>query len=148
MESHEALARAVEERGAKAVAQALGLSTSLVYKWCEPDEGSGARNPLDRIAGVVEATGSRVPLEWLCRRAGGLFVQDPEVAAASDADCLAQTQQLLAKFSELLQVISRSLHDGVIDGREAEHIRAEWDALRASAEAFVRACEAGRFHRG
>jgi hypothetical protein len=119
----------------------------MVYKWCEPGDASGARNPLDRVAALVEATGSRIPLEWLCRRAGGVFAPDPAATPASDADCLAHTQRLLLQFSDLLQVISRSMHDGAIDAQEAARIRQEWDALRGSAEGFVLACERGRFLR-
>ena len=68
MESHEVLRQAIEPIGAKKAAHELRVSSSLVYKWCEEDT-SGARNPLDRIKSLIECTGSRTPVEWLCRQA-------------------------------------------------------------------------------
>ena len=63
MKSHEILKTVVESVGVKHVASDLGVSTSLVYKWCaRPDPsptGSGARNPLDRLVTLFESTGDR-----------------------------------------------------------------------------------------
>ena len=60
--SHEVLKQSVSDLGVKSVASDLGLSTSLIYKWCQPSEAedaSGADNPLDRLAKVYELTGVR-----------------------------------------------------------------------------------------
>jgi hypothetical protein len=146
MESHEVLRQAIEPIGAKKAAHELRVSSSLVYKWCEEDS-SGARNPLDRIQALVQCTGSRKPVEWLCRQAGGYFVADPQVELAGfDAEFIAHTQRMLANFSELLQVISSSMtDDGKVDQDEAKRIRQEWEELKGYAESFVVACEQGMF---
>ena len=101
MESHEVLKAAVERCGVKKAAAALGVSQSLIYKWCEPpgEEGqdaSGARNPLDRVAEILGATGDTAIAQWLCRRAGGFLVLDSEVKPeAVSAEFMANTQRLV-----------------------------------------------------
>ena len=81
MKSHEILKTVVESVGVKHVASDLGVSTSLVYKWCaRPDPsptGSGARNPLDRLVTLFEGAGDRRTIEWLCTQAGGYFGRVP-----------------------------------------------------------------------
>lgn len=147
MRSYQVLQRAIEPVGAKAVASALKVSSSLVYKWCEPEETSGAKNPLDRLAELIDCTGSAAPVEWLCRRVSGFFVKDPQVPERGwDAEYVVHTQQLLQRFSELLQVVSESMRDdAVVDEQEARRIRAEWEELKAGTEGFVIACERGLF---
>jgi Phage regulatory protein CII (CP76) len=148
MESHQVLRKAVEVVGAKKVASELRVSSSLVYKWCEEDT-SGARNPLDRLVGIIDTTGSTDPLHWLCKQAQGYFVKDPEVELATfDSQYIGHTQKMLKNFSELLSVMSESMsNDGVIDDAEAKRIRAEWERLKAYSETFVAACEKGLFNR-
>ncbi|RMG16268.1 MAG: hypothetical protein D6731_06530 [Planctomycetota bacterium] len=127
----------------------LKVSQSLVYKWCSQDE-SGARNPLDRLRGIVLSTRDTGPVEWLCKQFGGTFVEDPPTNLDDfDAEYIAHTQHMLQNFSELLRVISESIHDDqTVDRREAEEIRQQWERLKRYAETFVAACEAGLFDRG
>jgi hypothetical protein len=156
MKSYAVLKRVVEKVGTKQVAHDLGVSTSLVYKWCsEPaselgEDGSGARNPLDRIVGLVESTGDRSPVEWLCAQVGGCFVEDPDLdSLAVDAEYVRQTQTLLAEFSDLMRVAASSIiDDGRVDADEANSIRDQLRKVQARAEAFVRACEQGVFDPG
>ncbi len=151
MRSDEVLKRVVEDVGVKSVAADLGVSTSLVYKWCARPAsgltGSGARNPLDRLLSLVESTGNRHAVEWLCAQVGGYFVESTEAAHGEvDAHYIRHTQTLLAEFSDLLQVMSDSIaSEGRVDRREANAIRQQWHRLQARGEAFVRACEAGQF---
>ncbi len=153
MKSHEVLKVVIEEVGAKRVASDLKVSSSLVYKWCqEPpeditDERSGARNPLDRLVALVESTGDRRPVEWLCSWAGGFFVEGAQVGEERiDKRYIDHTRALLGEFSELLEVMSDSIaHEGRIDEREAAEIRRQWQRLQGRGEAFVRACESGHF---
>ena len=155
MESYEVLKAAAERIGAKALAHELGVSTSLVYKWCErprtdlADERSGARNPLDRLRAIVAATGDPALVSWLCHAASGFFVPNPEALESHlDEDHVAHTHRLVQDFSNLLRAVSESIaNDGAIDAAEAERIRAEWQQLKSFAEAFVVACERGRFDR-
>ena len=152
MESWEVLRLAVETVGVKAVAAKLGLSSALVYKWCqEPPindpEASGARNPLDRVRTLYETTGDSRLVNWLCHMAGGFFCQNPHALPASkEEQLLGATQQVVQDFSGLLSDISHSIeNDGVITPREAETIRAAWEQLKSHAECFIVACERGRY---
>lgn len=154
MKSHEVLKQVIESVGTKQVAGDLKVSASLVYKWCaepvdedgDPDP-SGARNPLDRVIHLCASTEDRRPVEWLCNRVGGYFVESPTVDLSDvPSDCIQHTQSLLGRFSELLQVISESLaNEGRIDEEESRQIRRQWHQLQSQGEAFVRACEQGLF---
>lgn len=62
-------------------------------------------------------------------------------AAVDRAGILSQTQKLVREFSDLLEVIAKSMSDGKVDAGEARRIRAEWETLKRHAEGFVRACE-------
>jgi hypothetical protein len=147
------LRHVIEEVGTKQVAHDLRVSTSLVYKWCseppidEGEDGSGARNPVDRVMALVQSTGDRRPVEWMCSKVGGYFV--PAVDAEEnpvDARYIDHTRTLLSEFSELLQLMSESIaNEGRIDAAESVEIRRQWQRLQGRGEAFVRACESGHF---
>lgn len=153
MRSHEVLREAADSIGVKALAAKLRLSPALVYKWCQvadhddPDS-SGARNPLDRLREVVEATGSTKVVNWLCHEAGGFYVTNPKVAPENlDTELLVNTHRLVEEFSRMLSTVTRSIEDdGKIDPTEADRIRQAWENLKGTAEAFTVACERGVFH--
>ncbi len=149
MESHEIMRRAVGEVGVKAVAADMALSSSLVYKWCQPkgEDNSGAGNPLDRIAELCRITGDMSPIVWLCEQVNGFFVENvtPD-AAHADERALGMTQRILKEFSEMLDMVARSIaHENGIDTDEARAIRVEWEDLKRVAEQFVLGCEMGRY---
>ncbi len=152
LRSDEVLKQASDTIGVKALAARLKLSPALVYKWCEaydptdPDT-SGARNPLDRLADIVEATGDLEVVNWLCHQAGGFFVPNPEVdMKRMNTDLLVGTQQLVRKFSNMLEEVSRSIaDDGLIEPAEAARIRFHWEKLKRVAESFVVAGESGLY---
>ena len=149
MESHEALKKAINTKGVKAVAAEMNLSASLVYKWCKehdsPDDW-GANNPLDRILKIVEVTEDTGPIHWLCQSVNGFFVENPLRQGSQDTPFLQATQKMLGEFSEMLQAVSESYgNDGSIDTGEAEHIRREWEELKTLAERFVVSCEQGGY---
>jgi hypothetical protein len=139
--------KSVSDLGVKSVASDLGLSTSLIYKWCQPtnsDDASGAENPLDRLARVYELTGDRGPIEWLCRKADGYFVENVPTQEVDAIPMLHMTRRIVREFSDLLDVLTESIeNDGKIDCDEAVKIRVEWEALKSSAESFTHACENG-----
>lgn len=153
MDSHEVLRQAIRGRaGVKEVAAGLGLSASLVYKWCEPTAGqaaAGSVNPLDRLESLCRLTKTREPLHWLCERFGGIFVPNPPARRTREADLLPATRRILREFSDLLDVITRSAeNDGEVDDREAARIRREWENLKRIAEEFVCGCEQRRYRAG
>ena len=152
--SHEVLREAADKIGVKALAADLKLSPALVYKWCQerdPDDpdSSGARNPLDRLAEIVHATGDIDVLNWLCHQAGGFFSPNPQVDVRDfDTDLLMGAQQLVKEFSDMLEEVSRSIaDDGLIERAEANRIRRHWENLKRVAESFVVSGEAGLFDR-
>ncbi len=154
MRSHEALKRAADTVGVKALAGELRLSSALIYKWCQewdpndPD-ASGARNPLDRLADIVRVTGDRGVVNWLCNQAGGFFVRSPTAPPPDIAtELLVNTQRLVQEFSELLMTVTKSIEDdGKIEPAEADQIRNAWEVFKSTVEAFTVACERGLYHK-
>jgi hypothetical protein len=152
MKSAEVVRGAVESVGAKKVAAAMNISASLVYKWCEgqgegaADEASGALNPLDRVAALWDCTRDPRLVDWLCQRAGGTLVPDPQPDKEIDAAYVERTQRIIRDFSELLTTLSQSMiDDGRVDRKEAASIRQHWQILKQHGESFVVACERGNY---
>jgi len=147
IDSAETLRMAVKDVGVKRVAAALGVSTSLVYKWCERptnadgSPGSGAPNPLDRLALLVEIAGDDRPVRWLAEACGGFFVRNPSGRPTTGLGLLRQTQVIVREFADLLESIEDSLADGRIEPDEAEAIRHEWEQLKSAGEMLVVSCE-------
>jgi len=149
MDAHEIMRRTIAKAGVKAVAADLALSSSLVYKWCQPkgEHASGAGNPLERIVELCRITGDASPVIWLCEQLDGYFVEyiTPD-ATKADERALAMTQRILREFSEMLDMVSRSIaHEDGIDQDEARAIRVEWEDLKRVSEQFVLGCEMGRY---
>ncbi len=151
-ESYEVLRSAIERVGAKKVAANLGLSMSLIYKWCQkpPDDedfmASGAANPLDRLRLIYELTGDEAVIDWMCGCAGGYLVKDLPHKDAGEAQMFFQIQCLIKEFSEALDAISKSYENGHrITIEESKRIRKEWNDLKRIGESFVRACESGEY---
>ena len=140
MNSYDVLRKAIEPVGVKAAASAMGLSSALVYKWCEPKntlDDPGAHNPLDRIVQIYDLTRDPGPVEWLCQKTGGFRVENPRPVPPGKKALLSSTQEILKEFSDLLAVISDSYSDdGKIDREEAKRIRKEWERLKVVAETF------------
>lgn len=149
MKSHEVLKRAMSSVGVKSIASDMNLSTSLLYKWCQPtdnDDASGADNPLDRLGRIYELTGDTQPIQWLCERADGYFAPNPPVKSADRLPLVDATRSILKEFSELLDVVSESIqNDGIISRDEAGRIRKEWEDLKSLTEQFVKSCEVGTY---
>lgn len=147
MESHEVLREAFAKTTPKAIAADLGVSLSLVYKWAErqSEDGSGSRNPLDRLQKIIETSGDVGAVEWLCRQNGGYFVRNPDGHRSSDFEVLPAINEIVGQFSGLLQRIAESANDHSISNDEAKAIRMLWDKLKSYTEGFVRCCEDGDF---
>jgi hypothetical protein len=149
MNSHEVLKKSVSDLGVKSVAADLGLSTSLIYKWCQStdtEDASGADNPLDRLAQIIELTQDPGPIIWLCQKADGFFVPNASPENVDSIPLMHMTRRIVREFSDLLDVLSESIeNDGKIDLTEADKIRIEWEELKSVAESFVASCEKGLY---
>tara|TARA_B110000438_G_scaffold100963_1_gene99831 strand:+ start:500 stop:973 length:474 start_codon:yes stop_codon:yes gene_type:complete len=149
MKSHEVIKESMENVGVKAIASDMNLSSSLLYKWCQPNneiDENGTSNPLDRVAKIFEATGDENLLAWVCQQADGFFSQNPKVGEDAAESLFANTHRLVAEFSDLLREVSQSYdNDGEICEQDAHRIRREWEELKGAGESFVKGCEKGFF---
>lgn len=147
MQSHELLREVYQSSSPKQIASDLGLSLSLVYKWAEPPEGqgSGATNPLDRIEILLRATNDIRVVQWICERAGGFFIKNPESHWVHPEFLVPATNQIVQEFADLLAVIAKAAADNEISPTESKAIRARWEDLKSVTEGFVRCCEEGNF---
>ena len=149
MKSLEVLKGSIEHVGGNTIASDLGVSPSLLYKWCQPGgepTDSGATNPLDRLAKIFEATGDEQIISWLCQKADGFFCPNPKADKDATKNLFAHTQKLVSEFSDLLQVVSASYsEDGEICSKDSQRIRREWEDLKSAGESFLSACEEGNF---
>jgi len=147
MQSHEILREVLQETSAKQVAADLGLSLSMIYKWAEPDDGtgSGSVNPLDRIEQLLRSTADRRLVQWICERAGGFFIQNPKTNNPHPDFLIPATNEIVQEFADLLAVIASAAADNEISHPEAKKIRARWEELKSVTEGFVACCERGNF---
>lgn len=147
MESYEVLRKVFEKVSPKAIAAEMGISLSLVYKWAEKPnaDGSGSRNPLDRLVTLMELSQDEAIVEWLCQRAGGCFLRNPDSSCKQGFEVLPATHEIISQFSQMLSMISVAALDNSITSKEASEIRDSWDKLKSYAEGFVRCCEEGDF---
>lgn len=144
MESHQVIRAALEKVHVKEVADKMGLSLSLVYKWGErqdSDSKSGSANPLDRVKELYEHTQDDHIVQWLCNKADGYFVKNPPTSKKPGREVMPATQQIVQQFADLLSAISHAASDNCISKDEAKHIRHEWDELKRLTERFVNWCE-------
>jgi Phage regulatory protein CII (CP76) len=147
MESHEVLRDVLAKCNAKKVAADMGLSLSLIYKWAEPAErfGSGTANPLDRIEALVRCSNDLRIVQWICQRAGGFFIKNPQSHWPHPHFLIPATNQIVQEFADLLAVVAAAAADNSITKQEAKSIRARWEELKCATEGFVRCCEEGNF---
>ena len=148
MKSYEVIKESCKKRGIKKVASDVGVSTSLLYKWSQPQEasGSGSKNPLDRMIHLIKAANDPQMIEWICEQAGGYFVRNPDTEEESHYEVMPATNEIVSQFSALLSEISDAAHDNTIADKESERIRKVWNALKSFTEGFVKCCEEGDFN--
>ena len=148
MHSHELLREVFKETSPKQVSSALGLSLSLIYKWAEPPDaqsGSGATNPLDRLEILLRSTNDPRLVQWICERAGGFFIRNPETHNAHPDFLIPATNQIVQEFADLLAVVAQAAADNQISPAESRNIRGRWEELKSVTETFVHCCEEGNF---
>jgi hypothetical protein len=150
MQSHELLREVFQKSGAKNIAAELGLSLSMIYKWAEPPDpaaGSGTVNPLDRIEHLQKCSNDIRLVQWICQRAGGFFIKNPQTNYPHPDFLIPATNEIIQEFADLLAVIANAVADNQITPDEAANIRGRWEELKSVTEGFVRCCEDGNFLR-
>ena len=147
MQSHELLREVFQKTSAKQISADLGLSLSMIYKWAEPDDGtgSGAMNPLDRIEALWRSTNDPRLVQWICQRAGGFFILNPKTNKPHPDFLIPATNEIVQEFADLLAVIAVAAADNEITQKESKSIRARWEELKTVTESFVVCCEEGNF---
>jgi hypothetical protein len=122
------------------------LSLSVIYKWAEPDDGSGngTVNPLDRIETLLKSTGDHRLVQWICQRASGFFFQNPKNTPRPHYPILA-TNKIVQEFADLLHVIATATADDQINQAEAKQIHARWEEPKTVTEGFVACCDEVNF---
>lgn len=147
MQSHELLREVLQKCSAKQVASELGLSLSMIYKWAEPDDGtgSGTANPLDRIETLMRCSNDHRLVQWICQRAGGFFILNPKTNKPHPSFLIPATNEIVQEFADLLAVIATAALDNQITPKEAASIRDRWEELKSVTESFVACCEQGNF---
>lgn len=148
MQSHEVLREVLKKTSAKQIAADMGLSLSLIYKWAEPPSdatGSGANNPLDRVDQLLKITHDTRIAQWVCERAGGFFIRNPEANAAQPTSLIPTTNAIVQEFADMLAVIATASADNHVTKDEAKQIRRRWEELKSVTEGFLRAAEEGTF---
>jgi hypothetical protein len=146
MESHELLRDVFQKISPKQAAAELGLSLSMVYKWAEPpDQRSGAANPLDRVAVLMQCSEDNQIAQWVCQKAGGFFVKNPRSGVDHPLHLVPAMNQVVQEFADVLSIMAAAAHDNQITAAEAKSIRARWDELKSVTESFVQCAESGDF---
>lgn len=147
MESHDIVKKLLKKVSAKHVAQELGVSLSLVYKWAEaPIVGSGTSNPLDRIEVLTRLAGDMAPIEWLCSRFDGAFVKQLTEDEFTSEDIVYRVSNILIELGHVLGEFSSST--GAIDKvspAKSKEIRIRWEKAKSAIESFLKAAERGHF---
>ena len=145
MQSHELLHEVFQKTSPQTVANDLGLSVSMVYKWAQPQTaGSGIANPLDRVEALLQSTGDQRIVQWVCQCASGFFIQNPKNINFPHY-LIPATNQIVQEFADLLHVIAKAAGDNEVTQAEAKQIRARWEELKSVTEGFVASCEQGNF---
>ncbi|HTR42911.1 MAG TPA: phage regulatory CII family protein [Pseudomonadales bacterium] len=145
MQSHELFREVFEKKKPKEIAADLGLSSSMIYKWGEPNSaGSGIGNPLDRLEALLKSTGDNRLVQWICQRAGGFFILNPK-STPHPHQLIPATNQIVQEFADLLHVIADATANEDVSKAEAKQIRARWEELKSVTECFVAGCESGDF---
>ncbi len=147
MESHELLRELLQRHGAKEIAGKLDLSVQRVYQWAEPaaPAGSGTANPLDRVSDLLKATDDPRIAEWVCERAGGFYMPNPQLDRNKSVALTTASNVLIQEFAAMITLIADASVDGKISADETEDIRARWEKIKSVTEFFVKCCEQGKF---
>jgi hypothetical protein len=138
MKSHDVIRHILTQVSAKQVADGLGVSLSLVYKWAEsPLFGSGTSNPLDR-AELLLRLADKVAIQWLCKKLDGYFAPNAKCSAHTDA-AATSLASLGAAVSEIGVALGEfcKLAGKKPTAQMLRSLRTRWDAAKSAAEGFI-----------
>src|SRR5690606_36513340 len=96
------------------------------------------------IEKIIQLTEHLPIIQWLCHKAGGFFVWDPDCREMS-RDLLPATNEIIQEFANMLAVIAQASSDNAISDTEARAVRRHWEELKTVMEGFVKCCENGHF---
>ena len=138
MKSWELLRELFAQACIKNIATALGLSRWLIYKWTQPNggTGSGARNPLDVLVILMRETDARRIAQWVCEQANGAFTPHPPAPPAA-RKLLPAVCEVEQKSMTTLQSVAVAAAKGRITPAEMAAIRARWEVQKAAMESFL-----------
>jgi hypothetical protein len=138
MKSDELLREVFKKYGCKRLAAELGLSESIIHKWSRPPEpgGTGAPNPLDKLADFLRATRDERLAQWVCAQAGGHFVRNRPGRKASRPQLWLAADGVLEKMAQLQEEVCASAKDGTVTKAESAELRKRWDRLQADTEDY------------
>lgn len=146
MQSHDIVKGLLRRVTTKHVAQELGVSLSLVYKWAEaPVVGSGTSNPLDRVEVLTRLSDDMAPLEWLCARFGGVFIK-PSAESPGMEDFEHSISRIIVELGLVIAALPiPDGEDGPAADVDAKKVRLCWERAKFVIEAFLFSAERGRF---
>jgi hypothetical protein len=134
-------------QGVKQIASRLGRSRWLVHKWTQPAgvTASGTRNPLDALTLLMDCTDPRRLAQWVCERAGGYFVSNPQSQPGRQPALLLATGKVIAEMGLLQSALGDAVKDCRVTRTEAAEMRHQWETLKADMEGYVKECEGNVF---
>ena len=101
--------------------------------------------PARPLGSPLRSTGDTRLVQWICGRAGGFFIQNPQTHKAHPDYLIPATNEIVQEFADLLSVIALAAADNQVTPAEAVTIRARWEKLKSVTEGFVACCENGNF---
>jgi hypothetical protein len=122
-----------------AIAEAVGMSESYLYRAALPDQdtdgdnASGVRFPIKNLVPLIAITGDTGPLDYIEAAIGRVGVPLPDTGDGIDKITTAAIDAS-ADFGAMMSSVRTSLADGIITAEEKELIsEAAWRALRTIA---------------
>lgn len=113
----------------------LKVSVATVQKWqqdCRVDQ-SGTANPFEVTAGLCQALGTTLPVQWLCARRGSI------IAPGTGGEGISRTPwpRIYLEITEYEAAIGRAAITGKLEPENAAALRREWNDVRRWMAAFL-----------